>query len=962
MSFHFTDPAVRESLEGHPDYQDFCDRLHAELESAGPDLSKKFSFTVSPSSGVVSRDDIVVSDCSGDYRFLAFISYSHANEEWGKWIQKSLETFRVPSKLAGQSNEYGKTPEKVFPVFRDRDELSASSELSDSIQEALEDTRFLLVICSREAAKSQWVNQEIKLFKSFAGAKRVLCLIVGGEPHASDPDQECFPEAVKYEVTRNGELTDIPCEPMAADARSQGDGKFNAKLKLLSALLGVRYDDLRQREKVRVRRQRIFSSLLASILMAVVVVSFILYRQHSINEQNHQIAINLVDTLAAGSLPQALQTIDRMTAYRTWADRELLNRYASAEDGTPEKYRLGMGLLETSPAPLDYLRDHSHTLEVHEVSAVSEVLQPFASQLASYYAEAVEDESLPVEQRFIATCFLVNLSPNDSLWSQASLSEFITEQILSVDPTDLEPAKQLFAPKRELLIEPLMLAYGDETQSDIHRLFAKSCLLDYSQDSPEELFEALTLSSPQYFLDFFAALSSFKERAIQLGLDNLITEIPISESDEMVIRRQANIGLMLIKLGKQDSVWPVLQASPNPSVRTHLIHWMPRQEVSPELLFSQYETDARSAVRHSLLLALGEYDASQLSRQVRDRYSQVLLSDYVTENDSGVHGAIDWLLRRWGMAEEVSELDRQLAGEPPQDRNWVVNGQGQTFAIITGETFLKGVPRWDAMYPDDEWPSFVVEVDRTFAFASKEVTRAEWRVFAADREEVWQADQVQIDKLVPSDACTMKGINWYEAAWYCNWLSDQEGIPEDQWCFEPNADGKYAEGMKPKENFLDLQGYRLATDAEWELACRSGTQSIWYFGNIKGFVDRYGYLPSGTSCHPIGLLKPNGFGLFDLIGNGANWVFDIDMPRHVRENKGQVAPLEVDLLQKMQSGQRLLDRPIQIPVLDTTSRIFRGYALNSRGGSFVNSSCHVNDRILDINLSIRLTRTIRITK
>ena len=939
------------------------DALNRTLSSY-PDLSKKFSFTVSPSSGVVSRDDIVVSDCSGDYRFLAFISYSHANEEWGKWIQKSLETFRVPSKLAGQSNEYGKTPEKVFPVFRDRDELSASSELSDSIQEALEDTRFLLVICSREAAKSQWVNQEIKLFKSFAGAKRVLCLIVGGEPHASDPDQECFPEAVKYEVTRNGELTDILCEPMAADARSQGDGKFNAKLKLLSALLGVRYDDLRQREKVRLRRQRIFSSLLASILMAVVVVSFILYRQHSINEQNHQIAINLVDTLAAGSLPQALQTIDRMTAYRTWADRELLNRYASAEDGTPEKYRLGMGLLETSPAPLDYLRDHSLTLHVQEVAAVSEVLQPFSSLLASYYAEAVEDESLPVEQRFIATCFLVNLSPNDSVWSQASLSEFITEQILSVDPTDLEPAKQLFAPKRELLIEPLMLAYGDETQSDIHRLFAKSCLLDYSQDSPEELFEALTLSSPQYFLDFFAALSSFKERAIQLGLDNLITEIPISESDEMVIRRQANIGLMLIKLGKQDSVWPVLQASPNPSVRTHLIHWMPRQDVSAELLFSQYETDARSAVRHSLLLALGEYDASQLSRQVRDRYSQVLLSDYVTENDSGVHGAIDWLLRRWGMAEEVSELDRQLAGEPPQDRNWVVNGQGQTFAIITGETFLKGAASWNGNrdeLPAESQMSHKVKIDRVYAMGMKEISESEWmsfkdRIAKASSETNTYQSVGPVEELL---ACPVVNIVWYEAARYCNWLSEQEGIPEDQWCFEPNADGKYAEGMKAKENFLELQGYRLPTDSEWEFACRAGTESIWFHGNIEGFATNYAVVPQFSASdwvlnpsYRLSTYKPNGWGIHGM-GTGVTemlydeW-FDVNADPDKRRNYD---PLAQDVW---------LDRPHTLPVNDIQGRRARDFYGSRILDSVTAYGLGVNTNVKDPSTGIRVAKTVQV--
>jgi hypothetical protein len=217
----------------------------------------------------------MVLDEPQDYKYWAFISYSHADEEWAQWLHKSLETYRVPKKLVGRQMDVGAVPRRVFPVFRDRDELPGASDLGGNIKQALKQSRYIIVICSPKAAISKWVNEEIKGFKSLDRENRVLCLIVDGEPNAK-PDSgqlECFPPAVRFRVTADRELTEEPTEPIAADARKGKDGRANAKLKLLSGILNVGYDELKQREKQRqfYHKLRIGIGVAAFVLTAMIV-------------------------------------------------------------------------------------------------------------------------------------------------------------------------------------------------------------------------------------------------------------------------------------------------------------------------------------------------------------------------------------------------------------------------------------------------------------------------------------------------------------------------------------------------------------------------------------------------------------------------------------------------------------------------------------------------------------------
>jgi tetratricopeptide (TPR) repeat protein len=207
------------------------------------------------------------------FKYHAFISYSHADRAWGDWLHKALETYRIPTRLVGRTTAAGVVPKSLAPVFRDRDELPSATDLNAKVAEALAQSANLIVICSPRSAASRWVNEEILGFKRLGRADRVFCLIVDGEPNASDTSgreaEECFAPALRFILGSDGEPTVERTEPIAADARAGKDGKANARLKLISGLLDVGYDELRQRELQRRNRRMAAVTALALVVMAV---------------------------------------------------------------------------------------------------------------------------------------------------------------------------------------------------------------------------------------------------------------------------------------------------------------------------------------------------------------------------------------------------------------------------------------------------------------------------------------------------------------------------------------------------------------------------------------------------------------------------------------------------------------------------------------------------------------------
>lgn len=183
----------------------------------------------------------------------AFISYKREDENWARWLQRKLERYRLPAVIR---TEEPTTPKFIRPVFRDNTDLTGGV-LADNLRRELDDSRFLIVICSPAATRSEWVNKEVRTFIDEGKADRIIPFVVAGTPNASDPAQECFPEA----------LRSLPAESELLGINVAEVGRERAFIRLVATMLGVKFDKLWQRHKRRERRRRIIAAAVAGVAL-----------------------------------------------------------------------------------------------------------------------------------------------------------------------------------------------------------------------------------------------------------------------------------------------------------------------------------------------------------------------------------------------------------------------------------------------------------------------------------------------------------------------------------------------------------------------------------------------------------------------------------------------------------------------------------------------------------------------
>ena len=239
------------------------------------------------------------------------------------------------------------------------------------------------------------------------------------------------------------------------------------------------------------------------------------------------------------------------------------------------------------------------------------------------------------------------------------------------------------------------------------------------------------------------------------------------------------------------------------------------------------------------------------------------MSLYKEDPDSGVHGAAEWVLRKWGFENQILDVKNRLAGMPRDRKGWFITPKLHTMIVVSAPgSFTVGSPI-DERDRDKNEGRHEVAIHYSFAISAHEVTFAQFRESRGD---------VQLDStLAPSEECPKMSVSWSAAAGYCNWLTEKLGMQEGKRCY-PTMEGERA-GARLPDDFLSRPGVRLPTIHEWEYVARAGAMTSRFFGNADSDLDKYAWFSLNSSAHtwPVGRLRPNPLGLFDIYGNVSEW-------------------------------------------------------------------------------------------
>ncbi|MCC6510742.1 MAG: protein kinase [Pirellulaceae bacterium] len=668
--------------------------------------------------------------------------------------------------------------------------------------------------------------------------------------------------------------------------------------------------------------------------LLVVLLSGLAIRSQVLQQQEFMRIEGLVNQLASAEPNQIPAIIEELES-NPQAAHARLRPISNVNTRTPLGRRVQLHAriahVSQDASLIQPLVDELLTNHLTYVGPIRQQLRPYSRELTDQFLQILRDSATDPDRRFRAALALADYVPvsNDSLLCDQDL-QFIAEQLVSSNAEHQPLLREYLRPLSPRLLQDLDKIFSNSKASESYRLGAANAFADYAAYDLDRLTNLLSSASPEQHAILYPLVAVSESQATIMQLSSIVATDPPNSlgSSERVSfgRRRASAAITLLRLGERQKALTALQLSDDLEPLTQFSARCRAYGVQIndlldclQLLSEKTSKHSSPMARYALLLALGEFSLSEVPEKQRSSLLDMLTRWYREDPCSGVHSAAGWLLRQWGQSAAVRYIDQTPIPYSP-DRQWFTLAIDvkpmppadspaletktfyYTFVVFPAGQYDIGSVADEPDRQKDEL-RHKVTLSRPFALLDREITFEELIAY-----DPGYTARMQQDDATPHDAGS--GVHWYDSIGFCRWLAGQMGVSESDQSYaspESLAVATHPRELNPESNWAPRnwellpgrRGFRLPTEAEWEVGSRFGTRTIYNQGSDPALLHRFAWYIENSQkhVHPPKELRPGHSGLFDVHGNVYEWCHDwygeyetktISDPSGIRDGTGRV--------------------------------------------------------------------------